>query len=58
MEALSFAKELNDKEKINLVRYIVLMSKNSLRQAMKNLIMKVNFLDDYLEESLVVPIKV
>ena len=25
----SFAKELNDKEKINLVRYIVLMSKNS-----------------------------
>ena len=24
-----FAKELNDKEKINLVRYIVLMSKNS-----------------------------
>ena len=25
---------------------------------MKNLIMKVNFLDDYLEESLVVPIKV
>ena len=58
MEALSFAKELNDKEKINLVRYIVLMSKNSYRQAMKNLIMKVNFLDDYLEESLVVPIKV
>ena len=58
MEALSFAKELNDKEKINLVRYIVLMSKNSKRQAMKNLIMKVNFLDDYLEESLVVPIKV
>ena len=29
VEALSFAKELNDKEKINLVRYIVLMSKNS-----------------------------
>ena len=27
--SLSFAKELNDKEKINLVRYIVLMSKNS-----------------------------
>ena len=58
MEALSFAKELNDKEKINLVRYIVLMRKNSYRQAIKKLIMKVNFLDDYLEESLVVPIKV
>ena len=29
-----------------------------LRATMKNLIMKVNFLDDYLEESLVVQTKV
>ena len=44
--------------KVSLLLIFLLCNFIFLRATMKNLIMKVNFLDDYLEESLVVQTKV